>query len=81
MLPQAIGGEELQMVDYIKQFYRREPWFLVIDDLREISIVQQELPKLDSMIGLWSQIQQVTMDNCWMSSIYQMPLNGTTLYF
>jgi len=81
VLPQAIGGEELQMVDYIKQFYRREPWFLVIDDLREISIVQQELPKLDSMIGLWSQIQQVTMDNCWMSSIYQMPLNGTTLYF
>jgi len=45
--PQAIGGKENPMVDYVKHFHAREPGLLVLDDLREISIVKQELLDLD----------------------------------
>ena len=52
LAPQVIGGEESWMVDYVKLVYAHEPGLLIIDDLREISIVKQELLNLDSKLSL-----------------------------
>jgi hypothetical protein len=52
--PQAIGGEKELMVDLVKHFHPGEPRFLIIDNLREIRIVKQELLNLDSKLTLSS---------------------------
>jgi len=50
--PQAIGGEEKLMVDQVKHFHPGEAGFLIIDELREISIVKQELLNMYSKLSL-----------------------------
>jgi hypothetical protein len=52
LTPQDIGGEENLMTYLVKHFHPHEPGHFIIDDLREISIIKQELLNLDSKLSL-----------------------------
>jgi len=78
---QAIGGEEKPMVDKFKNFHPCERGLRIIDDLGEISIIEQVILDFDSKLSLGSQIQPVTVDSTSMSSICQTPSSGTKPQF
>jgi len=50
--PQGIGGEGKLMVDKVKYIHPCEPGLVIIDDLREISIVNVQLLNLDINLSL-----------------------------
>ena len=70
-VPQAIGDEEKLMVYWIKHFHSGEPWFLIIDDLGEVSIVKQELLNCDTEHCIRAPIQPESTDNSSKSPICQ----------
>jgi hypothetical protein len=52
LLPHAIGSEEQLIVDSVKRFHLYEPHFLIIDELREISIIPLEIFYIDLLVSL-----------------------------
>jgi len=64
-----------------KYVYSGEVWFLIINDLQEISIVKWELPNLEQILSLGVQIQLVIMDKGLPSASCELSLNGLNLEF
>jgi len=76
LAPQDIDSEGKLVVNFIRHIHSVEPGFLIVNDLRELCIVEQKLLNLDPKLSLRAHIQLVTTDNSWTCPICQPFLIG-----